>query len=139
MAFQTTNPVQRRNFLLLIAGVLLLGAFAEKPSLVLFFLSPRELFNMAVIVVTTLFLAIAINHTAQAALTGHQQPWYARPGALTYLLLMAILLNVAAVYAMNNAFTAFGSGPLFSELYCQFLFNAATLIWTTVLEWPHYE
>jgi len=139
MAYQMINPVRRRNVVLLVAGVLVLGAIANKPSLVLFFLSARELFNMAVIVVTTLLLAIAINHCARVILTAPGEPWYARPGAFIFMALMLLLVNAAAVFCMNNAFVAFGSGPLFSQLATQFLFNAMLLLWTTVLEWPSYE
>ena len=139
MIWQTVHPIARRNLLLAMSGALLVLAIMLRPATLLFFLSLRELANLAILALVAFFAAISTTTCGELWLPTPGNPWYIRRG--TMILLPAMLLGMTTLVAVfgDPAFCVFGTGPLMSQTGPRLEFAALQIFWIVVLEWPHYE
>jgi hypothetical protein len=134
-----TDPVRRRNSLLMLAGVFLVIAVINKPSLLLFFASARQLISLALMVFAALLTAIGIYNFAISIFGRSELPWYTRPWAMFFLVAALLIINAALMLAGNLFSNVFKANVFFLKDAYIYLFMAFEVLWLVLLEWVSYE
>ena len=136
MTYRTPNPVFRRNLFLIGAGILLILAILTSPSVLLCLVSSKGLAGAALVVGAGLFAAMGIREFAEALLRGPGNPWYVRPGALFFLLIVLICVNALASLVCNLAFGLLRLSHIIPQRALIFEFMAMGFLWIAILDWP---
>ena len=131
------DPIRRRNSLLMLAGIFMIIAVMNKPSILLFFTSPRGLISTALTAFAGLLTAIGINNLAQIFLHGRGEPWYARRGALFFLLIILLAISALLCFIEALILGPLEMGHLILSKGTIYQFMAMGILWIVILEWPH--
>ena len=123
----------------MLAGIFLIIALINKPSLLLFFASAKTFFSLVLVAFAAFLATLGIYNFAEAIFGRTELPWYARPGGMVFL--------VAALFCINAVFMFFGkvlSNVLRTELFFVqeayiYLFMVFELLWIVLLEWVSYQ
>ena len=133
------DPVQKRNVLLTISGMLMLMAVVQRPSLLLFFTSASTIFGLAVAIAVAFFMALGIREFAHVFLPGPAEPWYARRGSFIFLTIILWALNTILTVFNRIAFISHPAGSMFGSQDFKFLLMAFEVLWVVLLEWVSYD
>ena len=134
-----TDPVRRRNSLLMIAGIFLIIAVINKPSLLLFFASARQFISFALVVFAAFLAAIGIYNFAISVFGRSELPWYTRPWAMLFLVASLLIINAVLMFAGNLFSNVFKANMFFLKDAYIYLFMALEVLWLVLLEWVSYE
>jgi hypothetical protein len=134
-----TDPVKRRNSLLMIAGSFLIIAVINKPSVLLFFASARQFISFALMVFAAFMAALGIHSFAEIVFGKTTLPWYTRPWAILFLAVALIIINVVLMLTGNLFSSIFKVNMFFLQNAYIYLFMALEVLWLVLLEWVSYE
>ena len=130
------NPVRQRNILLITAGIFMLLAILNQPTLLLFIISPGGMFSIILIAAAGFFAAKGIREFADVFLRKPGYPWYSRQGAFVFLAIIMPLIN--AFYTIFESLVFRTLRITHNSLYSTriFEFMAFELLWIVILELP---
>ena len=134
-----TDPVRRRNSILMLAGVFLVMAVIDKPSLLLFFTSSKQFISIILIVAAAFVVTLGIYRFVEPIFGRDNLPWYAKPGAVIFLTVALIGINAIFMVLDNLISNILGNGPFLINKAYIYLFIAFELVWILLLEWVSYE
>ena len=133
-----TDPVKRRNLILILAGIFLMIAIIHKPSLLLFFTSSRQFLAIILIAAAGFTAAVGIYNFVEMIYGTNNPPWYAKPGALIFLAVALIIINAVFMFFSNMLSNISADMAVLNNKAYLYLFMAFELIWTVALEWVSY-
>ncbi len=133
------DPVRRRNSLLIIAATFLVIALVNKPSLLLFFASVRQLISLALMIFAALWAALGIHNFATAVFGQAELPWYTRPWAILFLLVALLVINAVLMFAGSLLSNMCKTDLFFVQDAYIYLFMAFEVLWLALFEWVSYE
>ncbi|MFH1613778.1 MAG: hypothetical protein ABIG61_01660 [Planctomycetota bacterium] len=134
-----TDPVRRRNSLLMLAGVFLIIAVINKPSLLLFFASAKQFISLALMVFAALLAAIGVYNFAISIFGRSELPWYTKPWAMLFLIAALLVINAALMFAGNMLSNMFKTNLFFVQDSYIYVFMAFEVLWLVLLEWVSYK
>ena len=122
----------------MLAGIFLVMAVIDKPSLLLFFASAKQFISIVLIVAAAFVATLGIYRFVEHIFGRGNQPWYARPGAVIFLAVALMGIN-AMFMVLDNLFSnILGTGPFLVHKAYIYLFMAFELVWILLLEWVSY-
>jgi len=128
------NPVRRRNSILILAGLFLVMAVIDKPSLLLFFTSSKQFISIVLIVAAAFVATLGIYRFVEPIFGRGNSPWYARPGAVIFLAVALMGINAMFMILDNLFANILGTGPFLVHKAYIYLFMAFELVWILLLE-----
>jgi len=134
-----TDPVRRRNSILMLAGVFLVMAVIDKPSLLLFFTSSKQFISIILIVAAAFVATLGIYRFVEPIFGRNNPPWYAKPGAVIFLTVALIGINAIFMVLDNLISNILRTNPFLINKAYIYLFMAFELVWILLLEWVSYE
>lgn len=134
-----TDPVRKRNSLLIIAGSFLVIAVINKPSVLLFFASVRQFISFALVVFAAFMAALSIHSFAEIVFRRTELPWYTKPWSILFLAVALIIVNVVLTLTGNLFSSIFKVNMFFLQDAYIYLFMALEVLWLVLLEWVSYE
>lgn len=133
MYFLIVNPLRRRQWLILVAILLIAAALIQSPRLLVLVTTPQGLLVLILIGIAGFLGAKGIQEFAAVFLRNPGEPWYSRRGAIGYLMIIMPLINglmVIADHIMSQFIPLPRTGTLQGRI---FLFMAAELLWIVFL------
>jgi hypothetical protein len=137
MIANTSNPVVRRNAILTTGIVMVVLAILDEPSVLLRFTSPKGLTGLGLIVMGTFCLAQGIASAARNTLKSPIEPWYARPGALLFLLVATLVVLTVWLYTGTTATALVGTPRIDKDVHIYSLIGLI-FIWIPLQQWVSY-
>ena len=133
------DPVRRRNSIFMLAGVFLVMAVIDKPSLLLFFTSSKQFISIILIVAAAFVATLGIYRFVEPIFGRNNPPWYAKPGAVIFLTVALIGINAIFMVLDNLISNILRTNPFLINKAYIYLFMAFELVWILLLEWVSYE
>lgn len=138
MSKRIFDPVKRRNAILGTAICVIVISILDDPSLLTLFASRRGLTSIALFVIAGFFFARGIIEIAESVLRSPGQPWYARCGALGFLVIATVVITGIWIFVGKPLSNAIGT-PLGDETGYLYLVTGITFLWIVLLQWVSYE
>jgi len=127
------NSRLRRKAILLAAVFFAVMAVAERPWILLSFMSAKGLMNTAVLAVVSLVAAVAVHELGGSILGSPGRRWYARNLALVLLPLLLVITAKLAGVADSFLHSTAGIGPFLPTRAHTYEFVSMTLLWIALL------
>ena len=125
--------------MLMLAGVFLIIAVINKPSLLLFFASTKQFISLALIVFAALLAAIGIYNFAISIFGRTESPWYTRPWAMLFLVVALLIINAVLMFGGGLLSNVFKMNLFFVQDAYIYLFMGFEVLWLVLLEWVSYK
>lgn len=138
MSGKQRDPVQMRNAILIVgATILVLGVLVE-PDIRSLFITLSGILRLVFTAVTGTVIAIGLGHVGETAQRSPLEPWYARPGAGSLMILVcgAIVFGWIALQEFRHRHGKTTSIEDISHLVACI---GLGLILITILEWVSYD
>ncbi len=123
----------------MLAGVFLVMAVIDKPSLLLFFTSSKQFISIILIVAAAFVATLGIYRFVEPIFGRNNPPWYAKPGAVIFLTVALIGINAIFMVLDNLISNILRTNPFLINKAYIYLFMAFELVWILLLEWVSYE
>ena len=133
------QPIKKRNALILTGIVLLVVAIIQKPALLLSCLSVKGIVHIVLMGLSSMFLAFGFHEFGNQFLRNDGLPWYTRPGGITVVMLLVILLCFAFALIDRLILPIAGINSILHEQAYRYELFGMTLLWITTLEWVSYK
>lgn len=121
--------------MLMLAGVFLVMAVIDKPSLLLFFASAERLVSMVLIIVAAFVATLGIYRLADAIFGRNNTPWHGKASGSILLIAALIGINFILMTLDNMLSNIFGTGPFSIPRAYLYLFTTFELLWILLLDW----
>lgn len=138
MSPKPSDPVQRRNALLLIGAIIVMAGILVEPDIPALFTTQRGAIEIFMTLVIGGLFATGVTHIGETALRSPVEPWYGRPGAPLLILFMAGGIPVAWVFA-QKILHQYGQPHDAEDLVHLCTCIGLGMILMTVLNWVSYE